>query len=80
MAAQQFDIAVAETEPRRALRAVAAALVLALLALAGAAAAAFVFRDRVSRVILQWESIPQAPGGPMRRLPVPLAPREPPPI
>jgi type II secretory pathway predicted ATPase ExeA len=74
MAAQQFDIAVVETEPRRALRVVAAALVLALLTLAGAAAAAVVFRDRVTRVILQWESIPQAPVGPMRRLPIPLAP------
>src|SRR5439155_3899086 len=40
MAAQQFDIAVAETEPRRALRVVAAGLVLALLMFAGAAAAA----------------------------------------
>ena len=81
LAAQQFDIVVAETEPQRALRTVAAALVLVLLTIAGAAASAFVFRDRVSLVILQWEGFPQAPGAPARRLPVPLAPpAEPPPI
>ena len=80
-AVKQFDIPADEPETRGALRVVAAAMVLTLLMLAGGAAAAFVFRDRVSRVILQWESIPQAPGGPVPRLPVPLAPPpEPPPM
>ena len=53
-------------------------LAFACLVLAGAAAAVYVSRDAVSRTILQWEKVPQPPGGPIRRLPVPLAPVPPP--
>lgn len=44
------------------------------LTLVGAAAAAWVFRDDAERAFLQWQSVPTAPGGPIRALPVPLAP------
>ncbi len=50
-----------------------------LLVLAGAAGAIWVSRDAVSRTILQWEHVPPAPGGPIRLLPVPIAPIPPPP-
>ena len=50
----------------------------ALLVLAGAAGALWVSRDAVNRAILQWQNIPVAPGGPIRRLPVPIAPIPPP--
>jgi type II secretory pathway predicted ATPase ExeA len=49
-----------------------------LLVLAGAAGALWVSRDAVNRAILQWQNIPVAPGGPIRRLPVPIAPIPPP--
>jgi hypothetical protein len=44
------------------------------LTLVGAAAAAWVFRDDAARAFLQWQSVPPAPGGPIRALPVPLSP------
>ena len=44
------------------------------LTLVGAAAAAWVFRDDAARAFLQWQSVPPAPGGPIRALPVPLPP------
>ena len=50
----------------------------ALLVLAGAAGALWVSRDAAGRTMLQWQNIPLAPGGPVRRLPVPLAPIPPP--
>lgn len=50
----------------------------ALLVLAGAAAALWVTHDAVARTMLQWQNIPVPPGGPIRRLPVPLAPIPPP--
>ena len=50
----------------------------ALLVLAGAAGALWVSRDAVARTIQQWEQMPLPPGGPIRRLPVPLAPIPPP--
>jgi hypothetical protein len=49
-----------------------------LLVIAGAAAALWVSRDAVGRTIEQWENVPPPPGGPIRRLPVPLAPIPPP--
>ena len=50
----------------------------ALLVLAGAVGALWVSRAAVSRTIEQWEHIPLPPGGPIRRLPVPIAPIPPP--
>lgn len=52
----------------------------AFLVLAGAAAALWVSRDAVSRTMLQWQNIPLAPGGPVPRLPAPIAPIPPPEI
>ena len=46
----------------------------ALLVLAGAGGALWVSRDAARRTILRWENIPSPPGGPVRRLPVPIAP------
>jgi len=52
---------------------------LLLLMLTGAAAALYVSRDAVSRTIRQWENMPLPPGGPVRRLTVPIATIPPPP-
>jgi len=49
-----------------------------LLVLAGAAGAFWVSRDAVSRAMIQWQNIPLAPGGPVPRLPAPIAPIPPP--
>ena len=73
-AAAESEIAPVETETRGLLRFVAGAVVLTLFMLVGAMAAAFVFREQLSRVIVQWQAIPQPPGGPAPRLPVPLTP------
>ena len=54
------------------------AAVFALLVIVGAAGALWMSRDAVSRTIQQWENVPLPPGGPLRRLPVPLAPIPPP--
>lgn len=54
------------------------AVAFAFLVLAGAAAAVWVSRDAVARTILQWQNIPSAPDGPIRRLPVPITPITPP--
>ena len=50
----------------------------ALLVLAGSAGALWLSRDAVSRTLLQWQNVPVAPGGPVRRLPLPIAPVPPP--
>ena len=50
----------------------------ALLVLVGAAGALWTSRDAVSRTIQQWQNVPLPPGGPVRRLPLPLAPIPPP--
>jgi hypothetical protein len=52
--------------------------VFALLVLVGAAGALWASRDAVNRTILQWEQVPLPPGGPVRRLSVPIAPIPPP--
>jgi hypothetical protein len=52
--------------------------VFALLVLAGAAGALWASREAVTRTIRQWEQMPLPPGGPIRQLPVPLAPIPPP--
>ena len=77
-AALDLDIEPPEADRRGSLATVALALAFVLLVLVGAAAALFVSRDAVGRAILQWQNIPNAPGGPVRRLPVPIAPIPPP--
>jgi hypothetical protein len=52
--------------------------VFALLVLVGAGGALWASRDAVNRTILQWEQMPLPPGGPVRRLSVPIAPIPPP--
>jgi general secretion pathway protein A len=73
-AAKEIEVTPADSKARRVWRFVAAALVLTLLMLVGAMAAAFVFRSQLSRALVQWQAIPQAPGGPAPRVPVSLAP------
>jgi hypothetical protein len=46
--------------------------------LLGASGAVWVFRADVARTIIQWERVPLVPGGPVRRLPMPLSPIPPP--
>jgi general secretion pathway protein A len=50
----------------------------ALLVLAGAGGALWIWRDSVSRAILEWENVPILPDGPVLPLPAPLAPIPPP--
>jgi len=79
-AAEKIDIAPAESGARGIVRFVAAAFVLTVLMLVGATVAAFVFRNQVSRIFIQWEAIPQAPRSPAPRVPVPLTPMPLPPF
>ena len=64
--------------PRGILRALLTVLVLMAFMLLGAGAALWVFRADVARTIIQWERVPPVPGGPIRRLAVPLPPIPPP--
>jgi general secretion pathway protein A len=77
-AAADLDLDLPAGEGRGALSSVLTALGFAVLFAAGASAALYVSRDAVSRTIRQWENIPAPPGGPVRRLPVPIAPIPPP--
>ncbi|MCU1383123.1 MAG: family ATPase, partial [Acidobacteria bacterium] len=77
-AAQDLDLAAPDRRQRPVLGLLLIAAAFALLALIGAAGALWVSRDAVSRTIEQWEHVPLPPGGPIRRLPVPLAPMPPP--
>jgi general secretion pathway protein A len=77
-AATDLDLDAPEPDRPGALSSVLLVIVFALLVIAGGAGALWVFRDAVDLTIQQWESIPLAPGGPIRRLPVPLAPLPPP--
>jgi hypothetical protein len=69
-------------EPRGSHRSVIAlaliAVSIAICFLAGSGAALYLSRDAAERILLQWENVPLPPGGPLRRLPVPLAPISPP--
>jgi general secretion pathway protein A len=76
--AEDLDLELPENEPPGLLASLLIVLAFALLMIAGAAAALWVSRDAVGRTIEQWENVPQPPGGPIRRLPVPLAPIPPP--
>jgi general secretion pathway protein A len=77
-AAADLDLERPPSERPGALTLLLRAAAFVLLVLAGAAAALWVSRDAVGRTLLQWENVPEAPGGPIRRLPVPLAPIPPP--
>jgi general secretion pathway protein A len=77
-AAEDLDLGARRHETRGAVPRLATALTLILLMLVGAAVAGWVFRDAVARTVAQWESVPAPPGGPVMRLPVPLAPLPPP--
>ena len=77
-AAADLDLDLVAGDRPGLLATLAIVALLALLMIAGAAAALWVSRDAVARTIQQWENVPLPPGGPMRRLPVPLAPIPPP--
>jgi type II secretory pathway predicted ATPase ExeA len=77
-AAGDLDLRQSVAEPRGILRALLTVLVLMAFMLLGAGAALWVFRADVARTIIQWERVPPVPGGPIRRLLVPL-PSIPPP-
>jgi hypothetical protein len=77
-AADELGIAPVEGEARSFVRFVVVVAAFVALMLIGAAAAAWVFDDQLARVVTQWQAIPQAPGNPIPRLPVPLAPIPPP--
>ena len=79
-AAADLDLDAPSGEDRGPLATLSLAAAFALLVLVGAAAGLWVSRDAVERTILQWENVPAAPGGPIRLLPVPLAPIPPPQI
>ena len=73
-----LDLRQSVAEPRRILRGLLTVLGLMAFMLLGAGAALWVFRADVARTIIQWERVPPVPGGPIRRLLVPL-PSIPPP-
>jgi hypothetical protein len=58
-------------------RAVSVAVFLSLAGL-GAAAAVFVFHDRLSQVIVLWETVPPVPPRPALRMPIPAVAHPPP--
>jgi hypothetical protein len=73
-AAAEMDPARSAVSPHGLVRGAAAVVMLAMLMLAGAAGAAFVFKEHVSRIVVQWQAIPQPPGPPAPRVPAPLTP------
>jgi general secretion pathway protein A len=77
-AAVDLDLEAPAGDRPGVLRTVLLAAAFVLLMLAGAAGALWVSRDAVNRAILQWEQLPLPPGGPVRSLPVPIAPIPPP--
>jgi type II secretory pathway predicted ATPase ExeA len=77
-AAKDLDLEWPEPDRPGALTSLILVMVFALLMIAGAAGALWVNRDAVTRTIQQWQNVPLPPGGPLRRLPVPLAPIPPP--
>jgi type II secretory pathway predicted ATPase ExeA len=71
-AAEDLDLAQPANEHRGIARFVVTAVALLALMLVGAGGALWVFHDAVTRTLVQWESVPPAPGGPVQRLPLPL--------
>ncbi len=77
-AAGDLDLKQPVAGPREIVRALLIVLVLIAFMLIGAGAALWVFRADVARTVIQWERVPPVPGGPIRRLAVPLPPIPPP--
>ena len=77
-AAGDLDLEAPRDGRRAVLSAALPAVALVLLFLAGAAAALYVSRAAVGRILLQWQNVPAAPGGPIRRVPPTVAPVPPP--
>jgi general secretion pathway protein A len=77
-AADDLDLALAASEHRGIARFLLSAVALVALMLVGAGGALWVFHDAVTRTVVQWESVPAAPGGPVQRLPLPLSAIPPP--
>lgn len=73
-AAEDLDLGQNVSEVRGLVRWLLAAVALVALMCAGAGGALWVFRDTVTRTIVQWEGVPVPPSGPLRSLPGPLAP------
>ena len=71
-AAEDLDLALPPNEHRGIARFMLRAVALLALMLVGAGGALWVFHDAVTRTLVQWESVPAAPGGPVQRLPLPL--------
>ena len=77
-AAADLDLEASDAGGAGVLGSMLIAAAFALLVMVGAAGALWVSRDAVSRMIQQWEDIPLLPGGPVLRLPAPIAPMPPP--
>jgi len=67
------DLPRTESKASRTARAALATFALALLMLIGAAAAAWVFGAQLSRVVVQWEGVPQPRPAPALPVPPPIA-------
>lgn len=78
-AAEDLDIQVPDTGLTRVVRIALNVVVLTALMLLGAAAAAFVFRERLTQTIVQWEALPTPPRPPQLRQPSPVKALPPPP-
>ena len=77
-AAHDLDLEPPAPDRPGALASLLIIVMFALLVIAGGAGAVWVFHDAVHRTIQEWEKVPLPPGGPIHRLPVPLAPIPPP--
>ena len=73
-AAEDLDLTPVESRATAAARAVVTALVLLSFVLAGAAGAAYVFRDRIARVMIEWQGVPPPPRAPAVDRAEPIAP------
>ena len=73
-AAEDLDIAPVESRAAAAARAVVTALVLLSFMLAGAAGAAYVFQNRIARVMIEWQHVPPPPRAPAIDQAPPIAP------
>ena len=73
-AADELDLPGTESKMSRAARAALAVVALALLMMVGATAAAWVFEVRLSRLVVQWEGVPEPAPAPALPVRPPLAP------
>jgi general secretion pathway protein A len=75
-AAGDLDLT-ASSSDNRVVRMATVAVVLLLSVLAGAGAAAWVFREEISRLVVQWRSVPTAPAAPIPDVVQPATPGPP---